>query len=369
MCHPLDAKAPRQLLVCVLRPCIKRRVPRLSVRLLAAAGISLWCVLFSAVGADNAAKMFRWVDENGVVHYTDQIPPNQVDKGHAQLTNQGVRVEVVPPAQTIEEIQRERELERLRAQQERLVEQQKAADRVLLRTFRSVDDLLMARDGKLAAIDVVIQVARGNIRRQQEWLRNLRTEAADLERAGKSVPQHVTEGIGKSERYIRESYATIVDREQQKEGVRADFDRDLKRFRQLKDIPEDKAEQPKEPSRLALRNLVTCESSAQCDQYWALAVAYAKAHATTAIQTLGANILITAPPETRDDLSLTLSRIQEKDGAAASIFLDLQCKNQASNDTGCGDERALKVLSAFHDAVTAATAPPPVPAGPVGPPK
>ncbi len=63
----------------------------------------------------------------------------------------------------------------------------------------------------------------------------------------------------------------------------------------MKDIPEDKAEAPKEPSRLASRNLVTCESSAQCDQYWVLAVAYAKANATTAIQTLGTNILITAP--------------------------------------------------------------------------
>jgi len=292
------------------------------------------------------------VDDSGVVHYTDQIPPNQVDKGHAELTDQGLRVEVVPPAQTIEEIQRERELERLRAQQERLVEQQKAADRVLLRTFRSVDDLLMARDGKLAAIDVVILVARGNIRRQQEWLRNLRTEAADLERAGKPVPQHVTEGIAKSERYIRESYATIVDREQQKEGIRADFDRDLKRFRQLNDIPDDQGEQPKDVSRLALRNLVTCDSSAQCDRYWTLAVAYVKANATTPIQTLGTNILITEPPETRDDLSLTLSRIQEKDGVIASIFLDLQCKAPTPSETGCGDEHAMTVLSGFRDAVT-----------------
>ena len=163
-------------------------------------------VLSSAVGAGGAdgPKMFRWVDENGVVHYTDQIPPNEIDKGHAELSKQGVRVDQVPPIQTLEEIQRERELERLRAQQDRLVEQQKAADRVLLRTFRSVDDLLMARDGKLAAIDVVIQVARGNIRRQQDWLRNLRADAANLERAGKPVPQHMTESIGKTERFIRD---------------------------------------------------------------------------------------------------------------------------------------------------------------------
>jgi len=307
-------------------------------------------ILGAAFG--DGPKMYRWTDEGGVVQYTDQIPPNQVDKGHAELNKQGVRVEQVAPAQTIEEIQRESELERLRAQQERLVEQQKAADRKLLRTFRSVDDLVMARDGKLAAIDVAIQVARGNIRRQQDWLRKLRTDAADLERAGKPLPQHHVEGLSKTERQIRESYATIVDREQQKEAVRQDFDRDLKRFRQLKDIPEDRPEVPRGSPQFALRNLVTCDTDAQCDHYWARAVAYVQAHATTAIQTSGANIVITAPPEKREDLSLTLSRIQEDDSSAASIFLDLQCKNQASGDSSCGDQRAAGVLNGFHEAVT-----------------
>ena len=326
------------------------------------AGLVLLGALSSPANGD-APKRFRWEDDSGV-HYSDQIPPSQVDKGHTELSPQGVRVEQVAPAQTLEEIQRERELERLRAQQERLVEQQKAADRVLLRTFRSVDDLLMARDGKLAAIDVVIQVARGNIRRQQEWLRNLRTDAANLERAGKPVPLHLSEGIGKTERYIRESYATIVDREQQKGGIRQDFDRDLKRFRQLKDIPEDKVQPPEESPHLALRNLVTCSGEAQCDQYWTRAVAYVNEHASTPIQTSGSNIVITAPPETRDDLSLTLSRIPDKAGATVSIFLDLQCKRQTAGEANCGDPRAVEVLNGFHDAVTGP--PPGTPPAPGG---
>ena len=325
---------------------------RLGLRRVPVAVLLMLGVLGPALG--DGPKTYRWTDESGIVHYTDQIPPNQVDKGHAELSKQGVRIDQVAPAQTIEEIQRERALDRHRAQQERLVDQQKAADRVLLRTFRSVDDLVMARDGKLAAIDVVIQVARGNIRRQQEWLRKLRTDAADLERAGKPLPQHHVEGISKTERQIRESYATIVDHEQQKEAIRQDFDRDLKRFRQLKDIPEERPEAPRGSPQFALRNLVTCDTDAQCDQYWARAVAYVQAHATTAIQTSGSNIVITAPAETREDLSLTLSRIQDDDGSTASIFLDLQCKNHAPSDTSCGDQRAAGVLNGFHEAVTGA---------------
>jgi hypothetical protein len=297
------------------------------------------------------ARFYRWVDEQGVVHYTDQIPPTQVDKGHTALSDKGVPLETVPPAQTLDELKREQELKRLRAEQERLMEQQRAADRVLLSSFRSVDDLIMARDGKLASVDVVIGVARGNIRREQERLGQLRSEAADLERTGKPIPPHLEESIAKTERAIRDAYSSIVERERQKEEIRVAFERDHKRFRQLKEMPEDKALVPEDPSRPALGNLVSCTGREQCARLWARAVAYVREHATTPIQTAGPNILITAAPKTSDDLSLALSLIQDQGQEEASLFLDMQCKNPGSADLDCKEERVLRVLDGFRHAV------------------
>lgn len=297
------------------------------------------------------ARFYRWVDEQGVVHYTDQIPPTQVEKGHTALSDKGIPLETVPPAQSLDEIKRERELKRLRAEQERLLEQQRAADRVLLSSFRSLDDLIMARDGKLASVDVVIGVARGNIRREQERLAQLRSEAADLERAGKPIPTHLEEGIAKSERAIRDAYSSIVERERQKEEIRVDFERDHKRFRQLKEIPDDVAQVPEDPSRPAVSNLVGCASRAQCARLWARAVAYVREHATTPVQTAGPNILITAAPKTSEDLSLSLSLIPDHGEESGSLFLDMQCKNTGSADLDCKEERVLRVLDGFRRAV------------------
>ncbi|MGE5153232.1 MAG: DUF4124 domain-containing protein [Bdellovibrio bacteriovorus] len=297
------------------------------------------------------ARVYRWVDEQGVVHYTDQIPPTQVDKGHTALSDKGIPLETVPPAQTLEELKREQELKRLRAEQERLLEQQRAADRVLLSSFRSVDDLIMARDGKLASVDVVIGVARSNIRREQQRLGQLRSEAADLERAGKPIPPHMEESIAKTERAIRDSYSSIVDRERQKEEIRVAFERDHKRFRQLKEIPEDQAQVPEDPSRPALGNLVSCAGREQCARLWDRAVAFVRQHATTPIETAGPNILITAAPKTSDDLSLALSLIQDQGQGEASLFLDMQCKNPGSGDLDCREERVLRVLDGFRRAV------------------
>jgi hypothetical protein len=304
------------------------------------------------VGHAGDTKFKKWVDENGVVHYGDQIPPSEVDRGHTDLNVQGIPVQTVPPVRTVEEIERERELERLRGEQAHLKEQQDAADQVLLRTFHSVDDLAMAREGHVAAVDVVIGVTRSNIRRQQAWLQKLLSDAADLERTGKPVPGRLVESIDKAERAIRDHYAMIVEREREKNQVRQGFDRDLKRFRQLKDIPTNPADAPKESSRPFLRNLVACGRDAeQCNRYWARAVAYIRAQATTAIRTSGPNILITAPPVTHDEISLTLSRIQEKNSQTVSIFLDLQCKNRSNADTSCKGEQAEKILDGFRGAV------------------
>jgi len=297
------------------------------------------------------ARFYRWVDDQGVVHYTDQIPPTQVDKGHTTLSKEGVPLETVPPARSPEAVVRERELKRLRGEQERLLEEQRAADRVLLSSFRSVDDLIMARDGKLAAVDVVIGVARGNIRREQERLVQLRSAAADLERSGKPIPPHLEEGMAKSERAIRDAYASIVERERQKEEIRAEFERDHKRFLQLKAIPEDRTRFPEDSSRPALSNLVTCTGKEQCDRLWKRAVAYVREHATTPVQTAGPNILITAAPKTADDLSLALSLIPDQGEETGSLFLDMQCKNQGSADLDCKDERVLGILDGFRHAV------------------
>jgi orotate phosphoribosyltransferase len=67
-----------------------------------------------------AQRLYRWVDDQGNVHYTDSIPPSQVEKGHVPRcrTTACACVRCRGPRRC-EEIERERELERLRAQQAR----------------------------------------------------------------------------------------------------------------------------------------------------------------------------------------------------------------------------------------------------------
>ena len=176
------------------------------------------------------------------MHYTDTLPPGEADRGHARMNRDGSVVGTTAPPKTPEEIQREEELKRLRDAADLAKKQQQEADRILLKTFRSVDDMVMARDGRLASIDVQERLTRSNIRRQKDALRALLalgTDAANLERTGKPVPRSQGDSIGKAELAILDAYSEILDREQHKQEINASFAADLKRFRQLKGLTEE----------------------------------------------------------------------------------------------------------------------------------
>jgi hypothetical protein len=308
-------------------------------------------LLLSGLASNAQAGLYRWVDEDGSVHYSDSVPPTQIEKGHTELSEEGIRINSIPPVKTPEELRREKELERLRAQHERLVQKQRSADLVLLRTFRSEDDIKIARDEKLAAVDVMIKVTKNNVRRQQEWLSRLRSEAADLERAGKPVPQRLSNNIARAERTIGAAYSNILDREAQKDSIRTRFGQDLVRFRQLKDLPKKETPVKAQDPRPILHNIVTCEGPEECSRLWEKSTNYVRLHANTAVQASGDNILITAPPTDEQDISLVLSRIDDKEGPGASLFLDLQCERSLRGEKRCESQQAQEIVRGFRAAI------------------
>ncbi len=320
--------------------------------------ISLLAIATTAISAPSGTKrLYRWVDQDGTVHYTDTIPPSAVDQARTELSKEGVRVKRVPPAKSPDVVAKEAELERLRKEQKELIEKQRAADRVLLQSFRSEDDIIMARDGKIAAIDVMIEVTRSNVGRQQRALGRLRSEAADLERAGKPVPQRLSRGITDMERSIRDAYAGILDRQAQKESIYARSDKDQERFRQLKRLPTPQEGQAEKEARPVLDNIVLCSASSECDRLWDKAVAYVRANAATPVPPSSSTILITAPPAAAEQISMILSRINNKKDEGATLFLDLQCQHTVRGVRACKSEEAKKLIQGFRSAVIQDAAP------------
>jgi hypothetical protein len=100
-------------------------------------------------GRGCAAATYKWVDEKGVVHYTDKLPPDAVDKASTELSKQGVPVNKTDKALTPEQ-RRAKEQEAEKAKENaRLQEEIARRDRALVASYTSEAEIDLARNRSL----------------------------------------------------------------------------------------------------------------------------------------------------------------------------------------------------------------------------
>ncbi len=202
-------------------------------RLFLVAAISL---LSFPLSANAAIKC--WTNSEGVRECGNTIPPEYAQQSSKTINERGMTIETQERALTKEElalIQQREEEERLRAQaEEEKQKKQAAADRVLLSTFLSEDEIIGARDRKLLLIDGNIEITNVTITKLNDDLQRERKKAANYERKGKSVPEATLKELESLERQVKNKQDFIQAKEAEKEVIREKYARDLERFRELK---------------------------------------------------------------------------------------------------------------------------------------
>lgn len=96
------------------------------------------------------AGLYRWVDENGVVHFGDRIPAKYAKIEREIYSSQGVVIDVLPAEKTKEQLVAEELQRQLSLEQERLNKLAALRDKTLLASYNSVKDIERTRDEKLA---------------------------------------------------------------------------------------------------------------------------------------------------------------------------------------------------------------------------
>ncbi|MDC1286508.1 DUF4124 domain-containing protein [Gammaproteobacteria bacterium] len=197
-------------------------------------------VLLCAVSsASMAGALYKWVDENGAVRYSDQLPPQQSRKKHQQLNSQGMVLTTREAAKSQEEMAIDAESKRLLEEQQReearLKSIQDKKDRVLLLTFSTEEELEHARDSRVEVIDSVIRLISSSIDTTQDKLDQLTKRAEDAYISqSKQVPGGLAQKIEHFQRKIESRNAQIALKAEEKEKIRQRYERDLERFRLLK---------------------------------------------------------------------------------------------------------------------------------------
>jgi hypothetical protein len=198
--------------------------------------IAALCLFSGTLGA---GALYKWVDENGQIRYSDRLPPNQVTKKHQQLNSQGVVVTTKEAAKTDEELAAEAaarlKLEQEQAEAARIKKIQDEKDNVLLLTFSSEEELGLAREGRIEVIESVIQLIEKSIISTQETLADLEARAAEAYTSkGNEVPGGLAQKIEHFTGKIESRQAQLELKQQEKERIERQYQLDLARYRDLK---------------------------------------------------------------------------------------------------------------------------------------
>jgi hypothetical protein len=196
-------------------------------------------LLCAASSTSMAGALYKWVDENGTVRYSDRLPPDQSKKRHQQLNSQGMvlttRDAARSPEQIAIEAESKRKLEEQQREEARVKSIQDKQDRVLLLTFSSEKELERARDSRLEVIDSVIRLIEAGIETTQDKLDGLskRAQSAYIFK-GKEVPGGLAQKIEHFERQIESRDTQMNLKKAEKEKIRHRYELDLERFRLLR---------------------------------------------------------------------------------------------------------------------------------------
>lgn len=194
---------------------------------------TLVLVLGSALWVSGHADLYRYQNEEGKIVYDHHVPPKFVHKGYTVLSEEGRVIRVVAPELTpAEKVVRDARVAAEKAKQRRL-DDQRDNDIELLRLYKSVGDVERARDRKVRALQGAIDLTEENLKRLVRQKLKVESHAAALERGGLPVGNEVMENLRVIDEQIAERRAEIEARSREQDAVRADFDNDRERVREL----------------------------------------------------------------------------------------------------------------------------------------
>ncbi len=206
----------------------------------------LGAVLSFTSGPAAAGALYKWIDENGQIRYSDRLPASQVRKKHHQLNRQGVVVSTTEEARSEEELAAEAEAKRKQeeadAEAARLKSIQDKKDQVLLLTFSSEDELQLARDDRIDVLDSVIRLINKSITASQQKLDQLEASAEqNFTSKGKEIPGGLAQKIEEFTRKIENRYAQLKLKMDEKDKINQQYELDLARYRELKSAADEPA--------------------------------------------------------------------------------------------------------------------------------
>ena len=214
-------------------------MPRLHITFVLFAGV------FLATNA-SAAEVYRWVDENGEVHYSESLPPNFQDQGHDVLNERGIVTDedlslTPPPPVEVPDEEQAQELPRDSSGMQRPkalyseAELQRRMDNFLMLRYGSEQEITDAMNVEIKQLDYDRRLLTTTRESIEEAYRGQISQAANRQRAGQQVDEKTAIEINRLQARLAENSRSLDYMEIREVDIRAEFGKQLERYRFLEE--------------------------------------------------------------------------------------------------------------------------------------
>lgn len=179
-----------------------------------------------AAGPSAAGNLYRYVNEQGELILSNQVPPNEVVRGYEILDKRGKVIETVAPPLT----QEEREAKAAE-------EARKANDKKIMRLYTNYDDIDRARNLVISQIDANIVIIQENIAGLIRQRETTQASAAELERKGKGSSDEIADKLFNIDKKIKSENKRLLEQQENRKKTVATFTADRLRLGELRNLP------------------------------------------------------------------------------------------------------------------------------------
>ena len=200
-----------------------------SLGLLASAGVA-----GTSPSTGTHRTVYKWVDEHGVIHYGDHIPPEYAAQEQQVINGQGVEISRLEAQKTPEQLAAE-DQKKIEAKQGR------DRDRNLLNTYASVQEIERLRDQRMTLVSDQIKVAsqflevsRGKLKKLRDSSMHYKPYSADPK--APAMPDQIAEDLVRMGNDMRTQEQNLREKRSEETTMNKQFESDIARFKELKGI-------------------------------------------------------------------------------------------------------------------------------------
>jgi hypothetical protein len=179
------------------------------------------------------AKMYKWVDAQGNVQYSDTLPPTAAGRGSDEISKTG---QTVKRTESVDEKKARLAREAEAAQRKKAADEQVRKDRALLSTYTTEQEIDLSRDRALEHHALIIKGAQTRLKPVTQSVDGLAKQIRETKAAGKPVHPHMQQQYEAKQAEAQDALRIIKINEEAQVAVRARYDAEKQRFRELKGI-------------------------------------------------------------------------------------------------------------------------------------